>query len=73
VAALSLAGENRMHVTHFNWLILSPPIATAIVIALLVFRTRPAEQVTRDRLESNLQECRAEDGGERASEIGRHA
>ena len=52
VAALWLAGENRMHVIHFNAFILSLLGVTAIMVAVLIFRTRPGEQVTRDPLES---------------------
>ena len=52
VAALWLAGDKRMHVIHFNTFILSLLVVTAIVVAVLVARTRPGEQVTRDRLES---------------------
>ncbi len=52
VAALWLAGEKRMHVIHFNTFILSLLVVTAIVVAFLIAKTRPGEQVTRDRLES---------------------
>ena len=52
VIILWLAGEKRMHVIHFNAFILSLLAVTAIVVALLVARTRPGEQVTRDRLDS---------------------
>jgi hypothetical protein len=52
VAALWVAGEKRMHVIHFNTFILSLLAITAIVVAILVARTRPGEQVTRERLES---------------------
>jgi Mn2+/Fe2+ NRAMP family transporter len=52
VITLWLAGEKRMHVIHFNAFILSLLFVTAIVVALLVARTRPGEQVTRDRLDS---------------------
>ena len=51
VAALWLAGEHRMHVIHFNTFILSLLGVTAVVIAILIARTRPGEQVTRDPLE----------------------
>lgn len=51
VAALWLAGEKRMHVIHFNTFILSLLVVTAIVVAFLIARTRPGEQVTRDRLD----------------------
>lgn len=51
VAALWLAGEKRMHVIHFNAFILSLFVVTAIVIAVLIARTRPGEQITRDPLE----------------------
>ncbi len=52
VVALWLAGEQRMHVIHFNTFILSLLGVTAIVVAILIFRTKPGEQVTRDPLES---------------------
>ena len=52
VAALWLAGEKRMHVIHFNTFILSLLAVTAVVVAFLIARTRPGEQVTRDRLET---------------------
>lgn len=52
VAALWLAGEHRMHVIHFNTFILSLLAVTAIVVAIVIARTRPGEQVTRDPLES---------------------
>ncbi len=51
VGALWLAGENRLHVIHFNTFILSLLGVTAIVVAVLIARTRPGEQVTRDPLE----------------------
>lgn len=53
VGALWLAGEQRMHVIHFNAFILSVLVVTAIVLALLVGGTRPGEQITRDRLDSH--------------------
>lgn len=52
VVALWFAGENRMHVIHFNAFILSLLVVTAVVIVFLIARTRPGEQVTRDRLDS---------------------
>ena len=52
VGALWFAGEHRMHVIHFNTFILSLLGVTAIVVAILIFKTRPGEQVTRDPLES---------------------
>jgi hypothetical protein len=55
VATLWLAGENRMHVIHFNAFILTLLVVTAIVIALLVAGTRPGERVTRDRLDSRAE------------------
>lgn len=55
VAALWFAGEKRMHVIHFNAFILSLFIATGIVVAFLIARTRPGEQVTRDRLDSSAE------------------
>ena len=58
VAALWLAGERRMHVIHFNAFILSLFVATAIVVAFLIARTRPGEQVTRERLDSGEQHPR---------------
>ena len=51
VAALWLAGDKRMHVIHFNTFILCLLGVTALVTALLIARTRPGEQVTRDPLE----------------------
>ena len=51
VVALWLAGEKRMHVIHFNTFILSVLVGTAIVIALLVAKARPGEQITRDPME----------------------
>ena len=51
VVALWLAGEERMHVIHFNTFILSLLVGTAIVIALLVAKVRPGEQITRDPLD----------------------
>ncbi len=41
-----------MHVIHFNTFILTLLGVTAIVVAILILRTRPGEQVTRDPLES---------------------
>jgi hypothetical protein len=51
VAALWFAGANRMHVIHFNTFILSMLVVTAIVIVILVAKTRPGEQITRDPLD----------------------
>jgi hypothetical protein len=51
VVVLWFAGEKRMHVIHFNTFILSLLGVTAIVVAILIARTRPGEQVTRDRLD----------------------
>jgi Mn2+/Fe2+ NRAMP family transporter len=55
VAVFWLAGEERMHVIHFNAFILSLFVATAIVVAIVVARTRPGEQVTRDPLDSRAE------------------
>ncbi len=63
VVALWLAGENRMHVIHFNTFILSLLAATAVVVAILIFRTRPGEQVTRDPLESPAEHSVDEETG----------
>lgn len=52
VGALWLAGEQRMHVIHFNMFILSLLGITAIVLAIVIARTRPGERVTREPLES---------------------
>jgi len=51
VAALWLAGQERMHVIHFNAFILCLLAVTVIVVAVLIVSTRPGEQITRDRLE----------------------
>lgn len=51
VVALWIAGENRMHVIHFNTFILSLLLMVAIVVAILVAGTRRGEQVTRERLD----------------------
>lgn len=50
VAALWLAGHEKMHVVHFNAFVLSLLAATAVVLAIILAGTRPGEQVTRDRL-----------------------
>jgi Mn2+/Fe2+ NRAMP family transporter len=55
VAVLWLAGDKRMHVIHFNTFILSLLVVTAVVVAVLVARTRPGEQVTRDPLGSSAE------------------
>lgn len=52
VVALWVAGEERMHVIHFNTFILMLLLVTAIVVAMLVAGIRPGERVTRDRLDS---------------------
>lgn len=56
VAALWLAGEKRMHVIYFNTFILCLLAVTALVVAILIARTRPGEQVTRDPLDSGSQD-----------------
>jgi hypothetical protein len=61
VAALWFAGQQRMHVIHFNAFILSLLVVTAIVIAFLIARTHPGEQVTRDRLDSRAAHLRTEE------------
>lgn len=53
VAALWFAGEERVHVIHFNAFILSVLAATAVIVAILIAKTRPGEQVTRDRLDAD--------------------
>ena len=63
VVALWLAGENRMHVIHFNTFILSLLGVTAIVVAILISRTRPGEQVTRDPLELQAEHPADEETG----------
>lgn len=60
VAALWFAGHERVHVIHFNTFILSVLAATAIIVAILIAKTRPGEQVTRDRLESDAEDLRTE-------------
>jgi hypothetical protein len=52
VGALWIAGDGRMHVIHFNAFILSLLLATTIVLAILLARTRPGERITRDPLYS---------------------
>jgi len=61
VAALWLAGQDRMHVIHFNAFILCLLAATAIVVAILIASTRPGEQVTRDRLEAVAENSATQD------------
>jgi len=60
VAALWFAGHERVHVIHFNTFILSVLAATAIIVAILIAKTRPGEQVTRDRLESDAEDLRTD-------------
>jgi len=60
VAALWFAGHERVHVIHFNTFILSVLAATAIIVAILIAKTRPGEQVTRDRLESDAEDFRTD-------------
>ena len=55
VAALWFAGDKRMHVIHFNTFILSLIAVTAVVIAFLVAKSRPGEQITRDPLEWDVE------------------
>ena len=55
VAARWLAGEERMHVIHFNTFILSLFVVTAVVVAFVIAKTRPGEQVTRDPLDSRAE------------------
>ena len=61
VAALWFAGEQRMHVIHFNAFILSLLVVTAIVVAILVVKTRPGEQVTRDPLDWGVEDSADQD------------
>jgi lipopolysaccharide/colanic/teichoic acid biosynthesis glycosyltransferase len=60
VAALWVAGDKRMHVIHFNAFVLSLLVATAMVIAILIVKTRPGEQITRDRLEAGAEQLRTD-------------
>lgn len=53
VAALWLAGGERLHVVHFNAFILSVLVVTALAVAFLIAGTRPGEQVTRDHLDAH--------------------
>ena len=57
VVALWFAGEKRMHVIHFNAFILSMLVVTAILIALLIAKTRPGEQITRDPLDGGEEDA----------------
>ena len=60
VAALWLAGHERAHVIHFNAFVLGVLTASAVVVAVLVVKTRPGEQVTRDRLDPGADDPRTD-------------
>jgi hypothetical protein len=66
VAVLWLAGENRMHVIHFNAFVLGLLAVTAVVVAVVVFGARPGEQMTRDPLDSPAED---DPGGEAAGPV----
>lgn len=55
VGALWIAGEERMHVIHFNSFILGLLLVTAIVVAVLIVKIHPGERITRDPLDSRGQ------------------
>lgn len=63
VGALWLAGEKRMHVIYFNSFVLSLLVATAVVVALVVVRMRPGEQVTREPLDFGADDSAHERAG----------
>jgi Mn2+/Fe2+ NRAMP family transporter len=48
---LWLAGERRLHVVEFNTFVLALLVGVALVVVAVLARTKPGEQVTRDRLE----------------------
>lgn len=50
---LWLAGNQRLHVIHFNAFISTLVVGTAIVVVVLLAGTRPGEQVTRDKIEDD--------------------
>lgn len=52
-ALLWWAGDAKLHVIHFNAFILSILAGSVVVILLVVWTTRPGEQVTRDKLEDD--------------------
>jgi len=48
---LWLAGDQRLHVIHFNTFVSCLIAGTAVVVIVLLAGTRPGERVTRDELE----------------------
>jgi hypothetical protein len=50
-AVLWIAGDNRMHVIHFNQFVSALLAGVCVILAIVLVGTRPGEQVTRDVLE----------------------
>ena len=45
------AGSARVHVTHFNLFVMALLLGALAVVVLVLWTTRPGEQVTREALE----------------------
>jgi len=50
-ALLWIAGEQRLHVVHFNLFVVLLLVGSVAVLTLLLTTTKPGEQVTRDKLD----------------------
>ena len=55
-AGLWVAGDNRMHVIHFNTFVSGLLVVVCVILSILLAATRPGEQVTREVLELEDQE-----------------
>lgn len=53
IAVLAAAGEARLHVREFNWFAVLVTALGVLCVALLVFRHRPGDRVTREPLEDD--------------------
>jgi len=53
VVLMWLAGENKLHVTHFNWFVGLVLLTTIVCVISVVRGTKCGQQVTRDPIEDD--------------------
>ena len=51
-----MLGNQRLHVIWFNLFTISLLIASAVIVLIVLWTTRPGEQVTRDPLEPETED-----------------
>ncbi len=69
-AVLWLVGEERFHVTHFNWFVALVLVLALGALALVVFGYRPGDRVMREPPEGPAENGQGGDGRGEGGEEG---